>query len=144
MGSPVLADKRVLGLESAGTLMTPREFDAIVDWDENYRYELIHGVLVVAALPLPMETGPNETLGVWLANYQMQGGVLDGTLPEQYVRTIDSRRRADRLIWVGLGRYPNVKKDLAHHRRRIRVGFKEGLAARLRRKEKRVHGPGRR
>jgi hypothetical protein len=78
--------------------MTPREFDAIVDGDENYHYELIHGVLVVAALPLPMETGPNETLGVWLTNYQMQGGALDGTLPEQYVRTANSRRRADRLI----------------------------------------------
>jgi Uma2 family endonuclease len=105
-------DNPVLGLGAAGTLMTPREFDRIESWDEKYRYELIHGVLVVAALPLPMETGPNETLGVWLTNYQMRGGVLDGTLPEQYVRTPDSRRRADRLIWTGLGRYPNVKKDL--------------------------------
>jgi Uma2 family endonuclease len=112
MASLAAIDKPVLGLDSAGTLMTPREFDAIDRWDENYRYELIHGVLVVAALPLPMETGPNETLGVWLTNYQMQGGMLDGTLPEQYVRTTDSRRRADRLIWVGLGRYPNLKKDL--------------------------------
>lgn len=100
-----------LGLASAGALMTPREFDAVDNWDENYRYELIHGVLIVAALPLPMETGPNETLGAWLLAYQMQGGALDGTLPEQYVRTSVSRRRADRLIWVGLGRYPNVKKD---------------------------------
>ena len=25
--------------------MTPEEFDAIEDWDENYRYELIRGVL---------------------------------------------------------------------------------------------------
>jgi hypothetical protein len=94
MASPVVADK--LGLESAGALLTPREFDAVGAWDEDYRYELIHGVLVVAALPLPMETGPNETLGVWLANYQMQGGTLDGTLPEQYVHLIDSRRRADK------------------------------------------------
>jgi Uma2 family endonuclease len=105
-------EKPVLGLASAGTLMSPREFDAVRDWDDNYRYELIHGVLVVAALPLPMETGPNEALGVWLTNYQMRGGALDGTLPEQYVQTSDSRRRADRLIWVGLGRYPNVKNDL--------------------------------
>ena len=28
------------------------------------------------------------------------------------MRAADSRRRADRLIWIGLGRYPNVKKDL--------------------------------
>src|SRR5580704_17542493 len=112
MASPVLAEKPVLGLESAGALMTPQEFDAVQEWDESYRYELIHGVLVVAALPLPMETGPNETLGIWLTNYQMQGGVLDGTLPEQIVRTPGSRRRANRLIWVGLGRYRNVKKEL--------------------------------
>jgi len=113
MASAAALAKPVWSLDSAGTLMAPDEFDAIKKWDENYRYELIHGVLVVAALPLPMETGPNETLGVWLTNYQMGGGALDGTLPEQYVRTADSRRRADRLIWVGLGRYPNVKKDLA-------------------------------
>ncbi len=112
MPSVIALEKPVLGLDSAGALMTPEEFDAVDAWDDNYRYELIHGVLVVGALPLPMETGPNETLGVWLVNYQMQGGALDATLPEQYVRTKDSRRRADRLIWVGLGRFPNLKKDL--------------------------------
>jgi Uma2 family endonuclease len=31
---------------------------------------------------------------------------------EQYVRTLDSRRRADRLIWAGLGRLPKVKGDV--------------------------------
>lgn len=35
----------VLGLELNGTLMTPEEFDAVEEYDEDYRYELIHGVL---------------------------------------------------------------------------------------------------
>jgi Uma2 family endonuclease len=69
--------------------------------------------LVVTALPLPSETGPNETLGYLLTAYKMaQPTLLDATLPEQIVRTPDSRRRADRLIWIGLGRLPKVKKDL--------------------------------
>jgi Uma2 family endonuclease len=36
---------------------------------------------------------------------------LDYTLPEQYVFISDSRRRADRLIWTGLGRAPDSEKD---------------------------------
>jgi hypothetical protein len=36
-----------IDLESAGMLLTPEEFDAITEYDENDRYELIHGVLVV-------------------------------------------------------------------------------------------------
>ena len=47
----------ILGPESAGMLMTPEEFDAVNDYDENYRYELIHGVLVVNPIPNPEETG---------------------------------------------------------------------------------------
>jgi hypothetical protein len=31
-----------IGLESAGALPTPEEFNAITEYDENYRYELIH------------------------------------------------------------------------------------------------------
>lgn len=53
----------VLGLEHAGMLMLPEEFDAIEDYDENYTYELIHGVLVVNPIPSAEETGPNELLG---------------------------------------------------------------------------------
>jgi Uma2 family endonuclease len=105
----------VLGLELAGTRMTPEEFDAVEEWDEDYRYELIHGILVVTPVPLPQETGPNERLGQWLLNYRdqhPQGSSLDYTLMEQYVRTGDSRRRADRLIWAGLGRLPRVKEDV--------------------------------
>jgi len=104
-----------LGPESAGVLMTPEEFDAIEDYDECYRYELINGVLVVNPIPLPEETGPNELLGRWLLNYREdhpQGSALDYTLPQQYVRTATSRRLADRLIWTGLRRLPNVRTDL--------------------------------
>ena len=104
----------VLGPEHAGMLMTPEEFDAIEEYDEEYRYELIHGVLVVSPLPLEGEVDPNEELGRMLRNYQEfhpQGKALDKTLPERYVRTLTSRRRADRLIWAGLGRIPNPKAD---------------------------------
>jgi hypothetical protein len=38
--SAITGDQEViLGLESAGVLMTPEEFDAIEDYDENYRYK---------------------------------------------------------------------------------------------------------
>lgn len=104
-----------LGPELAGALLTCEEFDAIEEWDEDYRYELVHGVLVVTPIPLVEETGPNEKLGYWLLHYHEQhpqGAALDYTYPEQYVRTRTSRRRADRLIWVGLGRMPNRHADL--------------------------------
>jgi Uma2 family endonuclease len=105
----------VLDVNSAGLLMTPEEFDAIEDCDENYRYELVHGVLIVNPIPLPEETGPNELLGHLLLDYKEdhpQGSALDYTLPQQYVRTPTSRRLADRLIWTGLGRLPNLRRDL--------------------------------
>ncbi|MBI3465235.1 MAG: Uma2 family endonuclease [Planctomycetes bacterium] len=108
-------EQEVLGLESAGLLMTPEEFDAIEEYDENYRYELVHGVLVVNPIPLAEETGPNDVLGFFLRSYQEQhpqGEALDDTLPQQYVRTRTSRRLADRLIWTGLGRLPDVRRDL--------------------------------
>ena len=37
----------VLTAGLAGILMTPEEFDAVEEWDEDYRYELVQGVLVV-------------------------------------------------------------------------------------------------
>jgi len=106
----------VLGLESAGMLMTPEEFDAVTDYDENFRYELIHGVLVVNPIPNPEETGPNELLGHLLWEYQQRdprGSIFDESLPQQYVRTTPGRRIADRLIWIGLGRAPDVRRDVA-------------------------------
>jgi Uma2 family endonuclease len=111
-----VAEPLPFGPESAGMLMTPAEFDAIEDYDENYRYELIHGVLVVSPLPLPLETGPNELLGYYLLDFQMkhpQGSSLDLTLPQQYVKVRGGRRIADRLIWAGLGYMPDVRQDTA-------------------------------
>lgn len=105
----------ILGLESAGILLTPEEFDAIEDYDESYRYELIHGVLVVNPIPLPEETSPNDLLGYLLQDYRYrhpQGSALDHTIPQQYIRTANGRRIADRVIWAGLGRKPRLTVDV--------------------------------
>ncbi len=102
----------MLGLESAGLFMTPEEFDSILLFDENYRYELLHGVVVVTPIPLREETSPNELLGYLLNRYKEdhpQGKILDETLPQQYVTTSGGRRIADRLIWTGLGHYPRAQ-----------------------------------
>jgi Uma2 family endonuclease len=104
-----------ISLYTTGITMSPEEFDAIVDFDDDYRYELVHGVLVVHAIPSTGETGPNDKLGYLLQLYQAthpQGHIIDGTLYEQHIRTRDSRRRADRVIWTGLGRAPNVREDI--------------------------------
>jgi Uma2 family endonuclease len=103
-----------LCLEMAGTLMTPEEFDAVEDYDDEYRYELVNGVLVVTPLPLAAESGPNEELGYLLRRYQEdhpQGKIINASLAEQYIYLPQSRRRADRVIWTGLGRFPNRKRD---------------------------------
>ncbi|MBI3467124.1 MAG: Uma2 family endonuclease [Planctomycetes bacterium] len=104
-----------IGPESAGILMTPEEFDGNTDYDDLYCYELVHGVLVVNPIPSEAEGGPNEELGYLLRDYQRrhpQGSALDDTLQERYLRTADSRRRADRVIWAGLGRRPRPKEDV--------------------------------
>jgi Uma2 family endonuclease len=104
----------VLGPELAGTLMTPQEFDAVEEADENYVYELINGVLIVSPPPLEGERDPNEELGHLLRLYQEQhpqGSALDVTLNEQLIRMRSSRRRADRVIWAGLRRVPDPRRD---------------------------------
>jgi Uma2 family endonuclease len=107
--------KIVLGPGLAGAAMTPEEFDAIEEADRDYRYELIDGRLIVTPPPLEGERGPNEELGYLLLLYRDQhpnGSSLDATLPEQTVVTGDNRRRADRVIWAGLGRRPDPKTDV--------------------------------
>ncbi|MFN4259077.1 MAG: Uma2 family endonuclease [Gemmataceae bacterium] len=104
-----------LGPELNGTLMTPAEFDAVAEYDDSWRYELIHGVLVVNPIPSEAQAHPNEYLEGLLFVYQTQhpqGATLDLTLPERYVRTSDSRRLADRVIWAGLGRLPQPRRDV--------------------------------
>jgi Uma2 family endonuclease len=95
--------------------MTPEEFDSAEDWDEAYNYELVNGVLVVTPPPSEGERGPNDLLGHWLRDYQdnhRKGAALNYTLTEHTIRTRKNRRRADRVIWAGLGRVPNVRRDL--------------------------------
>jgi Uma2 family endonuclease len=116
MPTAPVSEELYLGPECNGLRMTPQEFDAVEEYDENYAYELVNGVVVVNPSAGAGETGPNELLGIYLYLYQTnhpKGSILDGTLPQQYVRTAKSRRLADRLIWTGLGRVPNVRRDIA-------------------------------
>jgi len=97
-----------LGPGSAGSLLTTAEFDR-ARFRQGWRYELINGVLVVSPHPARTERDPNEELGRWLRDYQEghpQGSSLDSTLHEETVETKQNRRRADRVIWVGLRRLP--------------------------------------
>jgi Uma2 family endonuclease len=103
-----------LGPELAGAFLTPEEFDAVEDCDEAYVYELINGVLVVTPPPAEGERGPNELLAYLLRTYREEhpeGKALDYTLPEHTVKAGKNRRRADRVIWAGLGRVPDVRSD---------------------------------
>lgn len=104
-----------LGPESNGMELTREEFLAVEDVDELYHYELLHGVVVVTPPPAAGERGPNDDLGFWLKLYREQhaeGSVLDDTLPEQEINTRSCIRRADRVIWAGLGRQPDPKTDV--------------------------------
>jgi Uma2 family endonuclease len=115
MAASPTSEELVLGPDCNGLRMTPEEFDALEDYDENYIYELVNGVVVVNPIPLAEETGPNELLGIHLYLYRTgdaQGKSLDHTLPQQYVPTPTGRRLADRLIWTGLGRMPNRRRDV--------------------------------
>lgn len=113
-----IADSRPptrIGLHLNGMLLTPEEFDAISEWEEGYRYELVHGVLVVTPPPSVSERNPNDELGYLLRTYRdthPQGFHLDDTVPEHTVSTSTARRRADRVIWAGLGRVPDYQHDL--------------------------------
>ena len=104
-----------LDADSNGMRLTPEEFDSVTDYDHLYGYELIDGVVVVNPIPLEEESHPNEVLGGLLFVYQRQhpkGASLDLTLQERYIHMPNQRRRADRVIWAGLGRWPNPKKDV--------------------------------
>ena len=101
------------GIESNGILMTPEEFDAISveDVDRNWDYELINGVLVVSPIPLEEEVDPNDELGHMMRTYQEShpdGKVRHRIRPcrNEYIKTGRNRRKADRVIWAGLGRLP--------------------------------------
>lgn len=104
-----------LDRRSNGVLMTPEEFDAVTDWDDRYAYELIHGVVIVSPSPGEAERDPNGELDFLLRLYREthpQGSILDKTLPEQYLPVPNGRRRADRVVWIGLGRVPILGQDI--------------------------------
>lgn len=112
-----LAPPRRLGLRSTGLSMTPEEFDALPEsaFDRHFRYELIRGVLIVSPPPGNAEIDPNDELGYMLRFHQQahpRGRVIDSTLPEQTIYSIENRRRCDRAIWAGLGRVPDPEKDI--------------------------------
>lgn len=99
------------GPRDAGLPMTIEEFEA-AEFEPGFRYELIHGVLVVTPPPLEEERDCNEELGFWLRTYQAthpRGSTLDLTLPEQNIRTLAQNRRCDRAVWIGLGRPPRTR-----------------------------------
>jgi Uma2 family endonuclease len=95
-------------------LMTPEEFDAVESWEEGYRYELVHGVLIVTPHAGIGERKPNDELGHWLLTYRDThplASALDDTVPEHTIATATGRRRADRVIWTGLGRAVEYDRD---------------------------------
>lgn len=103
----------LIGPEAAGLCLSPAEFDD-AEFVTGWRYELIKGVLVVSPAPLETERDPNEELGFLLRLYQREhpeGKALDKTLPEHTIHLKKDRRRADRVLWTGLGRLP-AKKEL--------------------------------
>lgn len=102
-----------LGPADAGLPMTLEEFEA-AEYERGYRYELIHGVLIVTPIPHEEERDLNDELGHWLRDYKDEheyGKTLDLTLPEQNVRIGQQSRRCDRAIWAGLGRRPDVRAE---------------------------------
>jgi Uma2 family endonuclease len=106
--APAKVGRLRLGPRSAGLLLAPKEFDR-ARFEDGWRYELINGVLVVSPIPSAQERDPNEQLGYWLRQYHEshpQGSSLNATLPEHEIETGPDRRRADRVIWAGLGRDP--------------------------------------
>lgn len=104
-----------IGPECNGMHMLPDEYDDVQDWHESYRYELVNGVLIVTPPAGAGERSPNDDLGHFIRTYQEtdpNGHMVDDTLPEQEIKTGDNRRRADRGIWIGLGRQPDPINDV--------------------------------
>jgi Uma2 family endonuclease len=107
--------RRRISPSCAGLRMSPEEFDSLTNCDDRYRYELVHGVLVVTPPPAIAERDSNGELEYLLRFYKEhhpQGSALDKTVAEHEIRPGDDRRRADRVIWAGLGRVPDPVADI--------------------------------
>mgnify|MGYP002623578571 CR=1 FL=1 len=108
------SSKLSLGLGAAGVRISPGEFDAAMDYDSSYRYELLEGRLVVRSIAGEAEAEPNRYLGrlLWAWHREHpQGGLLDLTLADRVIHFPESRRVADRVLWAGLGRRPDPAVD---------------------------------
>ena len=104
-----------LNLGLAGLAMSPEEFDAVTHADLGFRYELIGGILVVSRYPSVGERDPNGELDYYFRRYRNEhpeGYRLDLTLPGGYIHIGPDRRRADRVVWIGLGREPVLGVDV--------------------------------
>lgn len=118
LSDPALRDETAslrLDASANGMLMSPAEFEAVRDWDQQYRYELIHGVVVASPAVSIGEADPNDDLGHLLRTYQEShpaGKILDLTVYERDVYVSDNIRRCDRALWVGLGREPDLRRDV--------------------------------
>jgi hypothetical protein len=61
--APVQKTKRIkLTRSSNEMMMTPKEFDAVTEYDDRFVYELIHGVLIVSPASGVTERDPNGEL----------------------------------------------------------------------------------
>ena len=120
MNAPISFAKRagpLIGPRSAGISMTVEEYEAIPpeEWERGYRYEVIHGVLVVTPSPDESHQSPNLELAYLLRSYQEShpsGKVLDKVTFERYVKTSAGYRVADLALWIGYGRKIKVRKDV--------------------------------
>ena len=79
--------------DMAGMRMTPEEFDAVEEWEEDYNYELVEGVLVVVPPVSESERGPNEMLGYLLLSYKEHDPQGSGSISRS-PRTSSKRRAA--------------------------------------------------
>lgn len=115
MSTAQLTIPKRIGPRCNGMSMTRTEFQEHDNWTPGYRYELVHGVLVVNPPPDIGERNPNDELGYWLRAYRdahPNGKSLDETSPEHTIATSAGFRRADRVIWAGLGRLPDPDVDV--------------------------------
>jgi Uma2 family endonuclease len=115
MSAVTAEEKLVLGPGLAGIRLTPEEFDAVEEYDDLYRYELVDEVLVVLPFASCAVAAANDQLNYLLRSYrdsQLKGSTLDATIYGEYVRAPRGRRLADRVIWAGLGRHPKPRVDV--------------------------------